>query len=48
LINPNVSALADWSIPAKQERVFHYRLLVYRGVATREQLEERFETFAGE
>jgi hypothetical protein len=31
LINPNISALAAWSLPAKQERRFRYRLLVYRG-----------------
>jgi hypothetical protein len=48
LINPNVSALADWSVPAKQERLFRYRLLIYRGSATREQLAARFENFAGE
>jgi hypothetical protein len=47
LINPNVSALGDWSLPAKQERLFRYRLLVYRGSATREQLAERFAIFAG-
>lgn len=46
LINPNVSALGDWSIPARQERVFRYRLVVYRGSATREQLAARFATFA--
>ena len=46
LINPNVSALGDWLIPAKQERVFRYRLVVYRGSATREQLAARFVTFA--
>ena len=48
LINPNVSALADWSIPANQERVFHYRILVYHGAATSERLEKRFEVFARE
>ena len=48
LINPNVSALADWSIKAKQERRFRYRLLVYRGTATREKLAARFEQFAAE
>jgi putative heme-binding domain-containing protein len=42
LINPNVSGLGDWLIPAKQERVFQYRLVVYRGSATREQLAARF------
>jgi putative heme-binding domain-containing protein len=46
LINPNVSAVADWTLPAKQERVFRYRLLVYRGSATRDQLAARFATFA--
>ena len=48
VINANVSALGDWSIHAKQERVFRYRLLVYRGAATREQLATRFATFAGD
>jgi orotate phosphoribosyltransferase len=38
LINPNVSALADWSIKAKPGRRFRYRLLVFRGSATRETL----------
>jgi len=46
LINPNVSALGDWSIPAKQERVFRHRLVVYRGTATSEQLSGRFREFA--
>jgi hypothetical protein len=46
LINPNVSALGDWTIPAKQERVFRHRLVVYHGSATREQLATRFATFA--
>ena len=47
LINPNISALADWSLPAKKESLFRYRLLVYRGSATREQLAARFASFAG-
>jgi hypothetical protein len=38
----------DWLIPAKQERVFQYRLVVYRGSATREQLAARFAAFAGD
>jgi hypothetical protein len=45
LINPNISALADWSIPARQERVFRYRMLVYRGSATPEALARRFAAF---
>jgi hypothetical protein len=48
LINPNLSALADWSITSKQERRFRYRLLVYRGITTRESLAARFEQFAAE
>jgi hypothetical protein len=47
LINPNISALADWSIPAKQQRRFRYRILVYRGAAVREKLAAEFEKFAG-
>jgi putative heme-binding domain-containing protein len=48
LINPNVSALGDWTLPAKQTQRFQYRLLVYRGSATREQLAARFEGFGGD
>jgi putative heme-binding domain-containing protein len=48
LINPNVSFLEDWSIPATHERRFRYRLVVYRGPATREQLAVRFAAFAAE
>jgi hypothetical protein len=43
LINPNVSALGDWTLTAKQTQRFRYRLLVYRGSATHEQLATRFE-----
>jgi putative heme-binding domain-containing protein len=48
LINPNVSALGDWTIPAGKERVFQYRIEVYRGVATREKLAEEFKSFVDE
>ncbi|HEU0009393.1 MAG TPA: PVC-type heme-binding CxxCH protein, partial [Verrucomicrobiae bacterium] len=48
LINPDVSFLGDWSIPATHERRFRYRLVVYRGSATREQLAARFAAFAAE
>ena len=48
LINPNISALGDWTLAARQTRQFRYRLLVYRGSATREQLNASFETFAGD
>jgi len=41
LINPNVSSLADWSIPARQERLYRYRIVVYHGMATAAQLEAR-------
>jgi hypothetical protein len=46
LINPNISALADWSLLAKQQRLFRYRLLIYRGSATREHLAARFRAFS--
>jgi len=46
LINPNVSALSAWSIPAGKEQVFRYQLLVYRNTATREQLQARSQNFA--
>ncbi len=46
LINPNVSALSAWSIPAGKEKVFRYQLLVYRNTATREQLQARYQNFA--
>jgi hypothetical protein len=45
LINPNISALADWSLPANQTIRFRYRLLIYRASATRDQLPKEFETF---
>ena len=45
LINPNVSGVSDWSIPAGQERRFRYQMLVYRGPATKEQLGEQFSRF---
>jgi hypothetical protein len=48
LINPNVSALGDWTLTAKQTQRFRYRLLVYRGSATREHLATRFESFVSE
>jgi hypothetical protein len=46
LINPNVS-FADWSIAAGKQQRFKYRLVVYRGSATHEQLSARFKAFAG-
>ena len=46
LINPNVSALADWTLAAKQSQRFRYQLLVYRGATTLEQLASRFERFS--
>ena len=44
LINPNVSALGDWTLTANQTQRFRYRLLVYRGSATRAQFATRFES----
>jgi hypothetical protein len=48
LINPNVSGLNDWSIPAGQERRFEYRILVYRGPATKEKIDSEFQRFSTE
>lgn len=48
LINPNISALNDWSIPAGEERRFRYRLLIYRGRQSSEDLAKRFQVFAAE
>ncbi len=48
LINPNISALGDWTLAAKQTQLFRYRLVIYRHSATREQLAERFEYFRRE
>jgi hypothetical protein len=46
LINPNISGLADWSLSSVQSRQFHYRMLIYRGAANKEQLEARFREFS--
>jgi putative heme-binding domain-containing protein len=46
LINPNVSALGDWRLPPGETCRFNYRLLVYRGTATKEQLAKEFDVFA--
>jgi putative heme-binding domain-containing protein len=45
LINPNVSFSGDWTLAAHQTKQFRYRILVYRGSATSEQLEKRFKAF---
>jgi hypothetical protein len=45
LINPNVSALSDWTIPAGQERKFIYRIVVYRWIATRDELQAKLEVY---
>lgn len=45
LINPNVSSIADWSIPPAEERKFRYRLLVYRGSQAADSLAKRFDIF---
>jgi putative membrane-bound dehydrogenase-like protein len=47
LINPNVSSIADWTLAARKERLFRYRILVYKGTMSREKLAGQFETFAG-
>lgn len=46
LINPSVTALNGWSIPAGETRAFRYRILVYRGSASAERLDREFKAFA--
>ena len=46
LINPNVSFLSDWSIPANQQQAFRNRILIYRGTATSEKLNSYFNKYA--
>lgn len=46
LINPNVSGVSDWSIPAGQARRFHYQILIYRGPATQERFATHFDQFS--
>jgi hypothetical protein len=45
LINPNVSALGDWTWRREVRTVPIYRLLVYARVATKEQLGREFDRF---
>ncbi|MGZ8939247.1 MAG: DUF6807 domain-containing protein [Limisphaerales bacterium] len=40
LINPNISGLSDWSLKAGESRRFDYAVLIYRGPATKELLDE--------
>ncbi len=40
LINPNISMLGDWSIPAAESRTFRYSILIYRGHADADRLEK--------
>jgi hypothetical protein len=46
LINPAVSLLEDWSLPAGKERAFRYRILIYQGPSQAEDLERQFRAFA--
>jgi putative heme-binding domain-containing protein len=46
LINPAVSLAGDWSLPAGGERVFHYRILVYRGPGHADALNRQLQAFA--
>jgi putative heme-binding domain-containing protein len=48
LINPNISALGDWTLAVNQAQTFRYRILVSRGSATHEQLETRFRKFCSD
>jgi len=45
LIDPSVTSVTGWTLPAKSSREFRYRLLVYKGSAARESLQRTFEDF---
>jgi len=38
--------MGDWTIRAHQQRVFHYRMIVYKGSMPREKLAAKFAEFA--
>lgn len=46
LINPNVSHGGDWTLPARAQRSYRYRILVFRGAAKADTLNEQFRKFA--
>jgi putative heme-binding domain-containing protein len=46
LINPCVTAVNGFSLPAKTAREYRYRLIVYKGTAGADFLNEAFETFS--
>jgi hypothetical protein len=48
LINPNVSSVSDWKIPAGEQRRFRHRLLIYRNAARSEWLKEEFSKYSND
>ena len=45
LINPCVTSVMGWTIPANSAREFRYRIIVYKGTATRESLQDAFDRY---
>lgn len=46
LINPSPSLQGDWSIPAGQEKTFHYRLSVHTGPGDAKYFDPQFKSFS--
>jgi putative heme-binding domain-containing protein len=45
LINPSVTSITAWTLPANTTREFRYRLLIYKGAVTPESLQTDFQSF---
>jgi hypothetical protein len=48
LINPCVTGVNGFTLPAKTSREYQYRIVVYKGTATLDVLNRAFEAFAKE
>jgi hypothetical protein len=45
LINPSVTSVTGWTLAPRSSRQFRYRIIVYKGSATRESLQSAFDDF---
>jgi hypothetical protein len=46
LINPCVTSVTSWTLPANSAREYRYRILIYKGSASAESLTRAFDQFA--
>ena len=46
LLTPSLTGLNGWSLDAGKERVYRYRIVVYKGPGRADTLGRQFETFA--